>query len=98
MTSADLMMNYHSLSISIRLRTEAVRPVPAASRPAVDIDTGMEPGEPGPVRERAQSEFEHFFVTWRPLIRSEDADTEATPLLSARVRAAIRHVGDKAGC
>ena len=31
--------------------------------------------------------FEHSFVTWRSLSRSEDADTEATPVLSARVRA-----------
>jgi hypothetical protein len=30
---------------------------------------------------------EHSFVTWRSLIRSEDADTEATPALCARVRA-----------
>src|SRR6202035_1135404 len=43
---------------SIVLLTEAVRPVPPASRRAVDIDTGTEPAKlSGPVREGAQSEI-----------------------------------------
>jgi hypothetical protein len=39
---------------------------------------------------------EHSFVTWSSLLRSEDADTAATPLLSPTLRAAYPASGTRA--
>jgi hypothetical protein len=56
LTKIPVMGRPH-LPSSFTHRPEAVRSVPAASGPAVDIDARLEPGElPCPVRESAQSE------------------------------------------